>query len=159
MRKTKTLALQLQRKYSNTGKIWTYMSTYMVSKKILNPLKNKGTSKLTNLHSFRVVTCECKINTKIGIPWYEFSDIFFLSWIFPYLDIKHEVRTSIIYGRKQDYTLTWQLAQIRYFTTVVQKWPSTLNPILEIYHSLFQMSTRKLTDCYTQRAWLGEYNK
>lgn len=75
MRKTKTLALQLQRKYSNTGKILTYMFTYMVSKKILNPLKNKGTSKLTNLHSFRVVTCECKINTKIGIPWYEFSDI------------------------------------------------------------------------------------
>lgn len=64
-RKTKTLALQLQRKYSNTGKIWTYMSTYMVSKKILNPLTNKGTSKLTNLHSFRVVTCECKINTKL----------------------------------------------------------------------------------------------
>lgn len=41
------------------------MSTCMASKKILNPLKNKGTSKLTNLHSFRVFTCDCKINTKL----------------------------------------------------------------------------------------------
>lgn len=77
------------------------MSTYMVSKKILNPLKNKGTSKLTNLHSFRVVTCECKINTKLVYLGMN-SQIYYTL----YLEFKNEVRTSIIYGRKQDYTLT-----------------------------------------------------
>lgn len=54
------------------------MFIYMVFKKILNFFKNKGILKLINLYFFRVVICECKINIKIGIFWYEFLDIFFL---------------------------------------------------------------------------------
>lgn len=130
------------------------MSTYMVSKKILNPLTNKGTSKLTNLHSFRVFTCDCKMNTKLVYLGMNSQMIYY--WIVTLnSNMKWEHRSFMGENKITHLHDNWHRLDI----SQQHKGPSTLNPILEIYHPLFQMSTTKLTDCYTQRAWLGEYDK